>query len=195
MAIIQVISGSNRQGRGTPQVAQWVFKTARQVAPETTFELVDLAEFDIPFMTEAYPPQNNPDRTLEGGAKQWVETIGKADGYIIVTPEYNHSVPAYLKNALDTLDFQLKQKPVAVVSHGAVAGARANEHLRLIINSNLGAVPIPDKVTLNAMPALDPVFDENGDLLEAYRGAQAPLESLVTSIVWYTAALKAARNG
>jgi NAD(P)H-dependent FMN reductase len=194
MAKIIIVSGSNRQGRGTPQVAEWVLATAKNTQSEHEFTLVDLADYDLPFMQEAYPPQNNPDRQLDGDVKRWVETMSEADGYLIVTPEYNHSVPAYLKNALDTLDYQLKRKPVAIVSHGAIAGARANEHLRLIINSNLGAVPVPESVTLNAMPAFGPVFDDNHQLLEQYQGAQKPLENTLESLVWHTEALAKART-
>ncbi len=69
MAKIHIISGSNRQGRGTPQVAAWVLKTAQAAQTSATFELVDLADFDLPFMTEGYPPQNNPDRQTEGDVK------------------------------------------------------------------------------------------------------------------------------
>lgn len=193
MAKIFIISGSNRQGRGTPKVANWVLQTAVK-AEGAEFELVDLADYELPFMQEASPPQSNPDRTLEGDAKKWVEKMGEADGYIIVTPEYNHSVPGYLKNALDTLDSQLKQKPVAIVSHGVIGGGRANEHLRLIVNSSLGAVAVPESVTLIAMPAFAEVFGENGALVEKYAHAQEPLESMIASTVWYTGALKTARG-
>lgn len=195
MTKIAVIIGSNRQGRGTPKVANWVLKTAKEIQPETEFELVDIADFDLPFMTEPKSPQGNPDRQPEGEVKRWLDTLAPADGYVIVTPEYNHSVPGVLKNAIDQLDTQFMKKPVAIVSHGVMGGARANEHLRLIVNSTLGAVPIPQSVTLKAAPATDDtVFDSDGNIAEPHRGAQKPLESLVQAIVWYTNALKAARE-
>lgn len=193
MVKIQIIVGSSREGRGTPQVAAWVEKTARATQTDVEWSVVDLKDFALPFMSDGYPPQNNPSRELTGVVKDWVETVAQADGYVIVTPEYNHSIPAVLKNALDTLDFQLQQKPVAIVSHGAIGGARANEHLRLIVNSNLGAVPIPESVTLNAMPAFAEVFTADGDLVEAHVAAQKPLEGVLESIVWYTNALAAAK--
>lgn len=195
MTKIAVIIGSNRQGRGTPKVANWVMKTARETQSDTEFELVDIADYDLPFMTEPESPQGNKNRHPEGDVKRWLDTLGAADGFVVVTPEYNHSLPGVLKNAIDTLDFQLKQKPVAIVSHGVMGGARANEHLRLIVNSTLGGVPIPESVTLKAAPATDDtVFDAEGNISEAHKAAQKPLESLLASIVWYANALKTARE-
>lgn len=194
MSKIIIISGSNRTGRGTPHVAKWVQTTATKTQPNHTFELVDLADYDLPLMQEAYPPQGNPDRQTDGDVKKWVDVMATADGFLIVTPEYNHSVPGALKNALDSLDFQLKQKPVAIVSHGSIGGARANEHLRLIVNSNLGAVPVPESVTLNAMPAFAEVFTKDHELVPEHQGAQKPLEDTIASLVWYADALKTARE-
>jgi NAD(P)H-dependent FMN reductase len=195
MTKIAVVIGSNRQGRGTPKVANWVMKTAQTAQSETEFELVDIADYELPFMTEPQSPQGNPDRHPEGEVKRWLDTLGSAEGFVIVTPEYNHSIPGVLKNAIDQLDRQLIKKPVAIVSHGVMGGARANEHLRLIVNSTLGAVPIPESVTLKAAPATDDtVFDADGNISEAHKTAQRPLESLLASIVWYANVLKSARE-
>lgn len=194
MTKIQIISGSSREGRGTPKVAHWVLETAKSTQPNTDFELVDLADYDLPFMTEAIPPMGNQNRQLSDAAKAWTEKLGEADGFVFVTPEYNHSIPAVLKNAIDTLDFQLMKKPVAVVSHGAIGGARANEHLRLIVNSNLGAVPVPNSVTVKGGVAWGGVFNENGKLDEANQDLQKPLEEMLEATVWYTEALKAKRE-
>lgn len=195
MTKIVIIIGSNRQGRGTPKVANWVLKTARELQPRTEFELVDIAEYDLPFMTEPESPQGNKNRHPEGEVRRWLDTFASADGFIFVTPEYNHSIPGVLKNAIDQLDTQLMKKPVAIVSHGVMGGARANEHLRLIINSTLGGVPIPQSVTLKAAPATDDsVFDAAGNIQEPHTGAQKPLESLLEAIVWYTDALRTARG-
>ncbi len=180
---IQIITGSSREGRASNQVTAWVEKTARATQPDTTWEVVDLKDYDMPLFNEALPPQGNQDRQLEGSVKAWVEKIAEGDAYVFVTPEYNHSMPAVIKNAVDYLDFQLKHKPVAVVSHGSVGGARANEHLRLVLNSNLAALPIPEKVTLIAAPAFAPVFTDEHDLVEEHAGAQKPLEGMLESLV------------
>lgn len=191
---IQIVSGSTREGRGTPKVAKWVEKTANGLASDVEFELVDLADYDVPFMTEQMPPMGNKNRQLSGGAQKWVDKLGEADGFIFVTPEYNHSVPASLKNAIDTLDFQLMKKPVAIVSHGAMGGARANEHLRLIVNSNLGGVPVPNSVTLKAPVAFADIIAEDGTIGEEYADDEKALHAVIEAVMWYTDALKIARD-
>jgi NAD(P)H-dependent FMN reductase len=193
MTKIAIVIGSNREGRGTPKVATWVLQTAQKINAGTEFELVDIAEYNLPFMTEPESPQGNPDRHVVPEVQRWLDTLGSADGFIIVTPEYNHSLPGVLKNGIDSLDYQLKKKPVAIVSHGVMGGARANEHLRLIVNSTLGAVPIPESVTLKAPVTSGEVFDDAGNITEQYKNAQKPLESLISSIIWYTNALKSAQ--
>ncbi len=191
---IQIISGSNRQGRGSDMVAKWVEKAAKEQAADVEFEVVHLADFDLPMMQEAIPPMGNKDRGLTGDAARWLETLGSADGYIIVTPEYNHGMPASLKNAIDTLDYQLMKKPVAIVSHGAIGGARANEQVRLVVNSNLGAVPVPASVTLKAPVAFAPIIADDGTIADGYEDEQSSLEGLVESTVWFASALKTARE-
>lgn len=192
---IAVISGSNRQGRGTPKVANWVIQTAKVAQSEVEFELVDLADYDLPFMVEPMPPMSNKSRQLSEPAKRWNEKLDEADGFVIVTPEYNHSLPGALKNAIDTLDFQLMKKPVAIVSHGAMGGARANEHLRLIINSNLGGIPVPNSVAIKGGVARGEVFTEAGELDDNHQELRAPLEHLLEAVVWYAEALKSKREG
>ncbi len=191
---IQIISGSTREGRATPRVADWVASTASERHADVMFEQVDLADYDLPFMTESIPPMGNQQRDLSEPAKAWTAKLAEADGFVIVTPEYNHSIPGVLKNAIDTLDFQLMKKPVAIVSHGSIGGARANEHLRLIINSNLGAVPVPDSITIKGNIAGGDVFTADGTLDEEHTYLQKPLEAMLDSLVWYTDALKAKRG-
>ncbi len=187
---ILVVSGSSREGRATPQIANWVMKYASQVEG-AEFELVDLVSFDLPVFSEGMPPQYNQNRELSGGVKDWVEKMGEADGYVIITPEYNHGMPGSLKNAIDYLDYQLKRKPVAIVSHGVVGGARANEQLRSVVNSTLGAVPISESVTLIGMVGMGQVFGEDGEVNEAHAGAKQALDGMLESIVWYTQKLSA----
>lgn len=192
---IAIVSGSIRRNRGTPQVADWVKVTADQAAPETEFTLVDLKELDLPFFDEPMPPQDAADSREVGPAvRRWLDVLADADAYIFVTPEYNHGLPASVKNAVDFIDYQIKRKPVAIVSHGSVGGARANEQLRLVLNSTLGALPIPESVTLRAAPATRPVFSDDHQLLEEHSRAQRPLENLIASLIWHAQALKVARE-
>jgi NAD(P)H-dependent FMN reductase len=112
-------------------VAAWVAdKAAARTAAD--YELVDLADHPLPHMDEPMPPsvgQYAGDHT-----KAWAEKIGSYDGFIFVTPEYNHSISGVLKNAIDYLYAEWNNKAAALVSYGALGGARAIEHLRAILS-------------------------------------------------------------
>ncbi|MBP2708135.1 NAD(P)H-dependent oxidoreductase [Microbispora sp. RL4-1S] len=129
MTRIGIILGSTRPGRNGEAVARWVLDLAKQ-RPDAEFELVDLLDYPLPHLDEAIPPsmgQYSQPHTL-----QWAEKIASFDGFVIVTPEYNHSTSGALKNAIDFLFAEWNNKSVGFVSYGAVGGARAVEHLRLI---------------------------------------------------------------
>ncbi len=130
MSLIKVITGSTRPGRFGPNVANWIMELSEQY-PDATFELVDLAEVNLPLLDEPVPPSvANGDYTNEHSLA-WARVISEADGYIMVTAEYDHGIPAALKNAIDYLAREWSYKPVAFVSYGAKAGGvRAVEHLR-----------------------------------------------------------------
>lgn len=142
---IKVILGSTRPNRFGPQVANWIMELAKD-HQDAEFELVDLHEINLPLLDEPIPP-------IEGKyslphTKAWAKIVDEADGFIIVTAEYNFSIPAALKNALDYLAAEWRYKPVAFVSYGAGAGgARAVEHLRSSI-ANLGMFDLRDQVVI-----------------------------------------------
>jgi NAD(P)H-dependent FMN reductase len=130
MTHIGIIIGSTRPGRNGEQVARWVLQQAEQ-RTDATFELVDLQDFPLPHLDEPMSPmlgQYQHDHT-----KKWSARIASFDGFIMVTPEYNHSTSGALKNAIDYLFAEWNNKAVGFVSYGAVGGARAVEHLRLIV--------------------------------------------------------------
>jgi len=127
---ITILTGSNRPGRFNIQPAQWITNIAKK---NTSIEvnLVDLQELNLPFLDEAMPASLN--KYAHEHTKAWSKIIGESDGFVFVTPEYNHSYSAILKNAIDYLALEWNYKPVAFVSYGAlVAGARAVEHLRAV---------------------------------------------------------------
>ena len=129
---IQLIIGSTRQNRLGAQVAEWVKKHA-EVQDGINVEVIDLKEENLPLFDAPIPPLYAPVDTP--AARAWAEKIGRGDGYIFVTPEYNRSVPASLKNALDYLVTEWKDKPAVVVSYGWIDGGQsAANHLYDILS-------------------------------------------------------------
>ncbi len=193
MTKILIISGSQRHGRATPQVTKWVTETAKKIVNDKAdLETVDLADFDLPMFDEAISPKFNRDRKPEGEVKKWLDTLASADGYVFVTPEYNHSIPGSLKNAIDYIAYETNQKAATIVSHGGVGGARATEHLRNI-TSEIGLVTTPVVANLIGYPGMQPLINEDGTLIDATVEAQSKLETSIEQLLWYTEALKTAR--
>jgi NAD(P)H-dependent FMN reductase len=129
MTRIGIILGSTRPGRRGEQIARWALDVAKQ-RDDAEYEIVDLADYPLPHLDEALPPslgQYEHDHT-----KAWAATIASFDGFVIVTPEYNHSTSGVLKNAIDYLFAEWNNKAVGFISYGAAGGTRAVEHLRLI---------------------------------------------------------------
>jgi NAD(P)H-dependent FMN reductase len=136
MTKIGIILGSTRPGRNGEAVAKWVLDVASK-RTDAEFELVDLLDYNLPHLDEAIPPsmgQYSRPHTIE-----WANKIASFDGFVMVTPEYNHSTSGALKNAIDFLFAEWNNKAVGFVGYGSVGGARAIEHLRLIAGELLMA--------------------------------------------------------
>ena len=130
MLRIAIIIGSTRPGRKAEAVAKWVYEIA-QTRSDAEFELVDIKDFNLPLLDEPVSPimgQYNKPHT-----KVWAAKIGSFDGYIFVTPEYNHGTSGALKNAIDFLFREWNDKAAGFVSYGGAGGARAVEQLRLVL--------------------------------------------------------------
>jgi len=128
MSVIKVILGSTRPNRFGIQPANWVMELSKQYK-NARFELVDLAKIDLPMLDEPAPAAMR--KYTKEHTKAWASIINEADGFIFVTAEYNYSIPAALKNAIDFVSHEWYYKPAAFVSYGSDAGgARAVEHLR-----------------------------------------------------------------
>ena len=190
---LAVIVGSTRQNRQTLKQAKWVVNTA-QAAKGAEVELVDLADYNMPFFAEAASPRYNPNREVDEVAQKWLTKLDEFDAYVFVTPEYNHSITGVLKNALDFVDFQLNRKAAAVVSHGAAGGTRAAIHLKEILSESKTVV-IPNTVAFSGM---SDAIDEHGILAESLAdnpwGPQAALHGLLDELQWYSDALTTART-
>jgi NAD(P)H-dependent FMN reductase len=149
----------------------------------------------MPFFDEPASPRFNPDRQLHPTVAKWLEALQAADAFVVVTPEYNHSIPGVLKNSLDYTDWQVQAKPFAIVSHGSAGGARAASHLKHVI-SEIRAVPIPTNLALTMR--VSESFNEHGTLAEEIAGQQGgptdKLKSLLKELKWYSDALASART-
>lgn len=185
---IAVISGTTRQGRVTPRLAKWVYN-ATDKHPDVQFSLLDLAEYDIPMLQEA---PWLADRQLTDGTQRWLDGLKAADGIIVVTAEYNHTIPAVLKNAFDHTHGEVLRKPVAIVSHGVNSGVRANEHIRQMVNSNMGAFPISATVTF--VGKVDDALDEQGVPKVENTLNDTKLDVMLSDIIWYANAMKTAKD-
>ena len=145
MTRIGVILGSTRPGRRGEPVARWVMDEAR-LRTDAEFELVDLADYPLPHLDEPLPPSMGQYQNEH--TRQWAATIGRFDGYVFVTPEYNHGTSGVLKNAIDFLYGEWNNKAMGVVSYGAAGGVRAAEHLRLVAGE-LQMADVRTNVTLS----------------------------------------------
>ncbi|WP_029329969.1 NADPH-dependent FMN reductase [Exiguobacterium oxidotolerans] len=175
---IGIILGSTREGRLSPQVGNWV-KQLSDRRGDANYTIIDIAEYKLPLLGE-----KDGDAT---GAAAWSEAIAAQDGFIFITQEYNHSISASLKNALDYLRIEWHNKAAGIVSYGSVGGARAAEHLRGI----LGELMIAD---VRVHPALSLFTDfENGAVLKAASVQETSVNQMLDQVIPWATALKTIR--
>jgi NAD(P)H-dependent FMN reductase len=130
MTRIAIIAGSTRPGRKARTVADWVQAIAAE-REDAEFTVIDLAEIALPHLDEPVPASAG--RYQHAHTRDWAGTVAGFDGFVFVTPEYNHSTSAALKNALDFVYAEWNNKAAGFVSYGATGGIRAVEQLRLIM--------------------------------------------------------------
>ncbi|OBB14940.1 NADPH-dependent FMN reductase [Mycobacteriaceae bacterium 1482268.1] len=129
---IGIIIGSVREGRNGKAVADWVAERAVS-RNDADFEVLDLREFEVPVFAAATLPAIAQRKYESANVTRWSQAVDSCDGFVFVTPEYNHGVPGGLKNALDSLGPEWQGKTVAFVSYGADGGVRAVEQWRQIV--------------------------------------------------------------
>jgi NAD(P)H-dependent FMN reductase len=190
---LAIIVGSTRQARQTLKQAKWVAKTAQETDGINP-QIIDLADYPMPFFNEPISPRYNPKREIDPSVKKWLDAIQDFDAYIFVTPEYNHSITGVLKNAIDYITTELNRKPSAIVSHGSVGGARASVQLKEILSESRSVV-IPNAVAfLGLVDGVDDQGNISSELKSNPYGPQTALNMLLTELKWYSDALAAARN-
>ncbi len=183
---LQIILGSIREGRRSAAVAQWAFEQAsRRTAP--TVELIDLKTWALPmFALAKFPSEGDYADPLQ---RRWAETVARADGYVFVTPEYNHGYTSALKNALDYLYAEWNRKPASFVSFGNAEGARGIEQLRLVC-VELEMAPLPTAVHLRDVTGKSQDGRFAADAKEVQR-----FDVMLDEWIWWASALAKARAG
>ena len=141
---IGIVQGSVREGRNGDAVAKWMNDFAEK-RNDAEYEIVDLANYNLPFLGSA-----NAQADAGEQIKAWSEKMASFDGYIFITPEYNHAIGGALKNALDFLNPELNNKAAGFVGYGSLGGTRAHENLRLILGE-LQVADVRTAVTFSLM--------------------------------------------
>ncbi len=180
---VLIIVASTRPGRIGRPIADWFHGQARQARSDVHFELVDLADWNLPLLDEPIPPKAH--LYQHEHTQRWSAKIAEGDGYIFVTPEYNHGYPASLKNALDYLYQEWNGKPVAFVSYGMRGGRMAVGQLHQVVDE-LKMRPLDEGV---AIVFEHNMFDERHQLVDPERSlskyvgqARALVESLAHAL-------------
>ena len=154
---VGIVLGSIREGRMGEGVARWVTDLAQGRDTGVEYELVDLKEFSVPLLESSIIPGTANKQYDNAQVQEWSNKIDSFDGFIFVTPEYNHSIPGAFKNAFDALGPEWFGKAIAFVGYGASGGVRAIEAWRLIV-SNFQMLQVRSALEINLFTD----FSENG---------------------------------
>lgn len=190
---LKIIIGSTRPTRAADLVAPWVAATSRSHGGFAV-DVLDLRDWPLPMFAEhAGTIGDFDDPTYSDPLiRRWNDTIKGGDAFVVITPEYNHSIPAVLKNAIDSvwLSFGFRNKPVAAVGYTAgIGGAiRAVEHLAHIV-VEAEAVPLRNTVLV---PNVAAAFDESGGPTDPVTAAA--LGIALDDLAWWGQALRSARQ-
>jgi NAD(P)H-dependent FMN reductase len=174
MKKLSVILASTRQSRSGQMVADWVMRELSG-SSEFTVELVDLANYPLPWLESGISPIES--KSPEALLAAWSAVIGNSDAFIFISPEYNHGYSGVLKNAIDSLKEEWFWKPAGIVGYGGISGGiRSIEQLRLV-QIELKMRPTYASVIL---PFVWEAFNENG--APKHTGATDSLHSMVTEL-------------
>jgi len=193
MLNLKIIIGSTRPARAADQVISWIVPVARAHGGFDV-EVADLREWDLPIFGETLATVGDFMNPVFSApvVKRWNSMIAEGDAFLVITPEYNHSLPAVLKNAIDTVfaTFAFRTKPVACVAYsgGIGGGTRAIEHLaQIAIEAEM--VPLRNNVII---PFVGTAFGPDGQ--PAGHGTTAAAKILLDDLAWWGTTLRQARS-
>ncbi|WP_336208137.1 NADPH-dependent FMN reductase [Nonomuraea sp. LPB2021202275-12-8] len=195
MIRIAIVIGSTRPTRRTEVAARWVAEAADRHpaagAGQVTFEVVDLAAYGLPLLDEPLPALFGDYRNEH--TLRWAAAIGSFDGFVFVTPEYNHSIPAALKNAIDYLFTEWNDKAAAFVSHGVHGGTRAVEQLRLTL-AELKVATVRTQVALSAFTDFEVTDPAEPGVCAPGDHQEPTLHEMLDELISWSQALKPLRE-
>jgi NAD(P)H-dependent FMN reductase len=193
MSKLQIIVGSTRPTRSADLIVPWVVGRA-SAHNDFDVEVLDLRDWPLPFFGEhlgTIGDFSNPTYS-EPSVKAWNNKVKEADAYVFITPEYNHSLPGVLKNAIDSLflSFAIRNKPIAAVGYstGIGAGIRAIEHLAQVV-IEAEAVPLRNTVVV---PYVATAFNDLGEATDP--AASVSLDVMLDDLAWWSHVLETARS-
>jgi len=179
---IGIIIGSVRQGRNAEAVAKYILEKAKSRKDQSVeYELVDLLDYKLPFLGM------EPSEEEQNAIQAWSNKMASFDGYIFVTPEYNHAVGGALKNALDYLNPELNNKAAGLVGYGSLGGTRAHENMRLIL-AELQVATVRTAVTFSLMNDF-----ENMSVFKPMDYHEGNINTMLEQLINWSRALKTVR--
>jgi len=193
MLSLKIIIGSTRPGRNADRVIPWITAMAREHAA-FDIDVMDLRDWSLPMFGETLATVGDPRNPTFSApeVKRWNMAIAEGDAYLFITPEYNHGIPAVLKNAIDSVfaSFAFRGKPAAYVAYsgGIGGGIRSVEHLaQVCVEAEM--VPLRSSVVI---PFVEEAFGSDGQPIDPFTGAAAKI--LLDDLAWWATALQRARS-
>jgi NAD(P)H-dependent FMN reductase len=190
MTVISVIVGSTREGRFSEKPARWILAHLKK-RDGVDARLLDLRDFPMPFFDQPVTPAT-PGRPAfkHEVVQQWTAAIAQSDGFVFVTPEYNYGPAAVLKNAIDWVNPEWHRKAASFVSYGSAGGVRSVQQLR---ETMIELQVAPVRTSVHIPVATLWAHYQDGDVEAGLAGLEAPAAAMITDLLWWTAALQAAR--
>jgi NAD(P)H-dependent FMN reductase len=185
MLNLAIILGSTRPNRAGAAVAKWAYDIAAQ-RKDAQFELIDIKDFELPLLDEPVPPSMG--QYSKPHTKVWAQKIESFDGFVFVTPEYNHGTSGAMKNAIDYLYREWNNKAAGFVSYGSAGGTRAVEHLRLV----MGELQVAD-VRSQVMLSLYTDFENFSNFMPAPHHEKS-MHAMLDQLISWSGALKTVRE-
>jgi NAD(P)H-dependent FMN reductase len=187
MLKIGIIVGTTRPNRRAESVTKWFFDLAKaRPAADVSYELVDIADYNLPNLDEPIPPSLQ--QYAHEHTKKWSAKVASLDGYVFVSPEYNHSYSGSLKNAIDFVYHEWTNKAAGFVSYGTTGGVRAVEHLRGVM-AELQIADVRAHVSLSLYTDF-----ENFTTFKPADGHKAQVSLMLDQVVNWAGAMKGLRE-